>query len=90
MLGEWYEGIEKRKQDAKKLDVGYYLAKSCQLTLLTHPVGYHCDTFSNNSGDKIENKILLVSKDRSFAASKVALGCGGSGPGVFVYALLDW
>jgi hypothetical protein len=72
------------------MDVGYYLAKSCRLTLLAHPVGYHRDTFSNNSGDKIENKLLLVSKDRSFAASKVALGRGGSGPGVFVYALLDW
>ena len=72
------------------MDVGYYLAKSCQLTLLAHPVGYHRDTFSNNSGDKIENKILLVSKDRSDATSKVALGRAGFGPGVFVYALLDW
>ena len=58
------------------------MAKKCRLTLLAHAVGYHKDTFSNNTGDKIENKILLVSKDRSDTSSQVALGCGGAGPGI--------
>eukprot|EP00957_Ditylum_brightwellii_P018762 1410525-Ditylum_brightwellii.AAC.1 len=89
MLGEWHEAIEKRNKDVLKFEVGFYLAKSCCLTLLAHPFGYHCDTFSNNSGDNIQNKILLVSKDRSDQTSKLALGCGGAGSGVFVYALLD-
>ena len=66
------------------------MAKKCRVTLLAHAVGYHRDIFSNNSGDKIENKLLLVSHDRSNTKSDVALGRGGAGPGVFVYALLDW
>eukprot|EP00957_Ditylum_brightwellii_P006803 515755-Ditylum_brightwellii.AAC.1 len=82
MLGEWLEVIKLRKQDARKLKIGFYLAKNCYLTLLAHPVGYH--------HDKIENKLLLVSKDRSDQTSMLALGCEGVGPAVFVYALLDW
>ena len=53
-------------------------------------MGYHRDTFSDRSGDKIENKILLVARDRSNLGSKNALGRGGAGPGLFVFALLDW
>eukprot|EP00957_Ditylum_brightwellii_P208990 15359800-Ditylum_brightwellii.AAC.1 len=81
MLGKWLEAITLRKQDARKLKIRYYLTKKCCLTLLANPVGYHCDTFSNNSGDKIENKILLESKDRSDQTSMLALGHGGAGPG---------
>jgi hypothetical protein len=73
-----------------KHSVGFYLALNCRLTLLAHSVGYHRDTFSDNSGDKIENKVLLVNKDRSNVGNKIAMGRGGAGPGIFVYALLDW
>eukprot|EP00957_Ditylum_brightwellii_P205052 15342004-Ditylum_brightwellii.AAC.1 len=59
---------------------GYYLAKNCHLTLLAHAVGYHKDTFSKYSGDKIENKVLLVTKDRNNTNSTIALGRGGAGP----------
>eukprot|EP00957_Ditylum_brightwellii_P026123 1975109-Ditylum_brightwellii.AAC.1 len=58
---------------------GYYLAKNCRLTLLAHAVGYHKDTFSKNSGDKIETKVLLVPKDRSNTNSTIALGRGAAG-----------
>eukprot|EP00957_Ditylum_brightwellii_P095068 7240253-Ditylum_brightwellii.AAC.1 len=81
MLGEWFEAIEMRNKVETKQNIGFYLANNCRLTLLAHPVGYYRDTFSDNSGDKIENKILLVSKDRSDQTSNVALGCGGSGSG---------
>ena len=90
MLGEWQDALKVCEQDSFRNLVGYYMARRCRLTLLAHAVGYHKDTFSNNNGDKIENKILLVSKDRSDTSSQVALGRGGAGPGIFVYALLDW
>mmetsp|Transcript_23622 Transcript_23622/g.34712 ORF Transcript_23622/g.34712 Transcript_23622/m.34712 type:complete len:561 (+) Transcript_23622:138-1820(+) len=90
MLGEWEEAKHMQQSDAFKKSQGYYLAKKCRITLLAHAVGYHRDTFSNNSGDKIENKLLLVSHDSSNTKLDVALGRGGAGPGVFVYALLDW
>eukprot|EP00957_Ditylum_brightwellii_P111250 8483331-Ditylum_brightwellii.AAC.1 len=50
------------------------------------PQGY----FSKNSGDKIENKVLLVATDRSDINVQFALGRGGPGPGIFIYAILDW
>eukprot|EP00957_Ditylum_brightwellii_P033201 2515378-Ditylum_brightwellii.AAC.1 len=80
MIGEWQEALKLCEEDSFKFSIGYYMAKACRLTLLAHAVGYCKDTFSNNSGDKIENQILLVSKDRSDASSQVALGCGGAGP----------
>ena len=82
--------MEEQKRHKFQKSQGYYLAKNCSLALLTHAVGYHKDTFSKNSGDNIENNILLVSKDRSNTNSTIALGRGGAGPGVFVFALLDW
>eukprot|EP00957_Ditylum_brightwellii_P099955 7617430-Ditylum_brightwellii.AAC.1 len=55
--------------------------KVCPTAVVNMLVGYHKDTFSNNNGDKIENKILLVLRDRCDTSSKVALGPGGAGPG---------
>jgi hypothetical protein len=60
MIGEFNNAVERRVSDSFKKSIGYYLAKHCRITLVAHPVGYHCDTFSRNSGDKLESKILLV------------------------------
>eukprot|EP00957_Ditylum_brightwellii_P159494 12140799-Ditylum_brightwellii.AAC.1 len=73
--------MEEQKRHKFQKSQGYYLAKNCRLTLLTHAVEYHKDTFSKNSGDKIEKKVLLVSKDRSNTNSTIGLGRGGAGPG---------
>eukprot|EP00957_Ditylum_brightwellii_P185847 14149631-Ditylum_brightwellii.AAC.1 len=56
---------------------------------LSTPVGYHKDTFSKSSGDTIENKMLLVARDGSDTNMQFALGRGGAGPGIFLYAVLD-
>jgi len=90
MIGEWNDAVGKQRIDQYKHSQGYYLARDCRLTLLSHPVGYHRDSFAHNRGDKIENKILLISQHRSNKKSTIAMGRGGCGPGVFVYALLDW
>ena len=74
----------------KPESLGYYLAMNSRHTLLCHAVKYHRDVFSDNSGDKIENKILLISRSRSNTTQEIALGRGGAGKGVFVYAILDW
>eukprot|EP00957_Ditylum_brightwellii_P049432 3750356-Ditylum_brightwellii.AAC.1 len=72
--------MEEQKRHKFQKSQGYYLAKKCRLTLLTHAVGYHKDTFRKNSGDKIEKNVLLVTKDRSNTNSTMALGRGGTGP----------
>eukprot|EP00957_Ditylum_brightwellii_P149816 11409517-Ditylum_brightwellii.AAC.1 len=73
--------------DSIQHSIGYYLANICWSTLLAHPAGYCKDTFSNNSGNKIKNKALLVSHDRRDMSSNLALGWGGTGPGLYDYAL---
>jgi hypothetical protein len=69
--------------------VGYCLALNASHTLVTHPVGFHRDVFSSGQAE-IENKLLIVSFDRSKLGEKLARGRGGAGPGIFVYAILDW
>ena len=71
--------------------LGQNLSIAAEHTLVTHPVGYHLDSFSKNGGhDIIENKICLVNKQKSDYKSDFSLGRGGCGPGIFVYAILDW
>ena len=70
---------------------GVCLSLKAQHSLVTHPVGFHLDAFSAyRSSDMIENKICLFNVQKSDSSSKLALGRGGCGPGVFVYAILDW
>ena len=89
-IGEFENATALMVSVSFKNSIGYYLAKNCHLTLLAHPVGYHRDTFSNNSGDTIENKVLFVCRDQSNTTSTLPLGRGGAGAGMYVYALLDW
>eukprot|EP00957_Ditylum_brightwellii_P187587 14284335-Ditylum_brightwellii.AAC.1 len=55
-IGELENATALMVADSFKHSIVYYLAKNCCLTLLAHRVGYHQDTFSNNSGDTIESK----------------------------------
>ena len=71
--------------------VGQYLALAAYHTLVTHPVGFHIDSFScHGNGDVIENKICLINKQKSNSITEIPLGRGGCGPGIYVFAILDW
>ena len=62
-----------------------------QHSLVTHPVGFHFDAYSRHGhGDVIENKICLVNINKNNRHCTTALGRGGSGPGKYVFAILDW
>ena len=66
------------------LDQIIRVSKLSNMTYVQHPVGYHIDTFKNNS-PVLENKICFV--DESI---KDQTGRGGAGRAKFVWALLDW
>jgi hypothetical protein len=69
----------------------HWMAKESKHTLVMHPVGWHFDIFADNGKDCIENKLCLVSWDRTdFSRTDLPLGRGGLGPGSFVFGLLDW
>lgn len=53
-------------------------------TMVCYPVGFHIDHF-NKGEESLENKVCFV-----HPRFKETCGRGGAGPGVFVWALLDW
>ena len=53
-------------------------------TLVTHPVGYHQDSFGGNK-PSLENKMCFI-----HLRFKQTCGRGGAGPSKYVWALLDW
>ena len=53
-------------------------------TLVTHPVGFHIDTFHANL-PSLENKVCFIHPRINGTD-----GRGGAGSGAFVFALLDW
>ena len=56
-------------------------------TLVTHPVGYHVDVFSNGVTSRLENKICF---DIPASRKTGSVGRGGAGSGRFVFAIIDW
>ena len=82
---------EAHAKDPMLGDPLFWMAKASKHTLVMHPVGWHIDIFADNGKDCIENKLCLVSWDRTdFSRTDLALGRGGLGPGGFVFGLLDW
>jgi len=71
-----------------------WLALWSSHTLVTHSVRYHLDVFAkirNKKGtDCIENKLLALHFLLSTFKGNLALGRGGAGPGIYLWALLDW
>ena len=67
-----------------ELDRIKFVARACKFTLVQHPVGYHCDVFSDNK-PTLENRICFVDNDIIWST-----GRGGAGKSKFVWALLDW
>jgi hypothetical protein len=58
-----------------------------KVTLITHPVGYHRDSYGKGNKQGFENRLCLVSAD---SKKNQGLGRGGAGPNKYVIALLDW
>ena len=69
--------------------MGTVIALSVEHTLVTHPVGFHFDTFFHHGSDVIENKICLWNFQKSDKTFPYAKGRGGYGPGNYVFAILD-
>ena len=53
-------------------------------TIVTHPVGFHRDTFHANL-PSLENKVCFIHPRMNCSD-----GRGGAGQGHYVFALLDW
>ena len=63
-------------------------------TLVQHPVGLHCDSFGKRTVRTVKMEIHSLENKICFAHyglfDKFGIGRGGAGPGIFVFALLDW
>lgn len=66
-----------------------YIGTHCEHTVVCHAVGYHNDVFRNGSTNYLENRVVM---DCPSYARRVEypLGRGGSGNGIYTWALLDW
>ena len=64
-------------------------------TLVQHPVGMHQDSFGKRSVRSVKQEIHSLENKICFPChgglfDKFGIGRGGAGPGIFVFALLDW
>jgi hypothetical protein len=81
---ELQEMEDARQCSSDSLDILAFFGGRNKHTMVCHPVGYHLNVFSNNL-PSMENKVCFV-----LPGLAQECGRGGAGPGVFVWALLDW
>jgi hypothetical protein len=81
---ELQELEEAAQYATESLDIIAFLGGRNKHTMVCHPVGYHLDVF-NDKLPSLENRVCFVHPRLA-----PACGRGGAGPGVFVWALLDW
>ena len=93
-MKSYYDAVDRAELPVNKNTIKatpmYWLAKLSSHTLVMYPVGGHVDVFSGNSTDVIENKCVFVLKSQCNLQSKLPLGSGGMGEGIFTARVLDW
>ena len=88
VMVEWKAAVTEARKG--KDSVANILTTGCKHSFVEYPSNFHVDTYRRGGKDDIENKIVMVSLSNTRMDGKGAIGRGGCGDRLRVYAIMSW